>query len=161
MKKLSSLFLLFLGVLTLNQSCQSKTNSYLNNKTQVEPDQACIDHVLLVDSQLGKIRNEMCEKLSLSFTIDYYTQKLESLPFEDCPITFKEAFLNHIEAWKKAKSVTDDYPKLRGEMHVLFDKIYLTPDSTTFKKLVDDIWSTWSEVENTSKVSVKTEDINP
>ena len=53
----------------------------------------------------------------------------------------------HMNAWINITEVTDNYPDLRGEMHDIFDIIENGPDSTAFKFLLTEIWTTWEQVE--------------
>ncbi|TRO66839.1 hypothetical protein [Christiangramia sabulilitoris] len=108
----------------------------------------CEEKVIQTDEKLGKIRNHSSEKISLSETIDNYTESLNSLNFDHCTENFTMAFRDHIDAWKNIKKITDKYPDLRGEMHQLFDEIQNGKDSTEFKELSKKIWDTWSKVEN-------------
>ncbi len=118
-----------------------------NHKKEVKNSKKCIEYVMHIDDSLGTLRNHNSEKLTLSKTIDLYTNSLEDLSFSNCPPTFSSAFKSHITAWKNMKEVTDKYPSLRGEMHDLFDQIKTSNDSLLFEKRLTAIFSTWEEVE--------------
>lgn len=120
-------------------------NSKKANITINETD--CIESVLAKDSELGKTRNHECETITLHKTIENYTKAMQNLNFEGCPETFSTAFEGHISAWDSMGEFTKAYSDLRGEMHVLFDSIEKTKDSTQFKSFLKDIWDTWAEVE--------------
>ena len=120
----------------------------VSSNSDQKSSKVCVESIIKKDSELGKVRNHACEKLSLSETIIEYTTALKQLDFSACEKEFEVAFSSHINAWENAVSITDKYPMLRGEMHDLFDKIELTSDSTEFKSLVASIWSTWGEVES-------------
>jgi len=111
----------------------------------------CINLVFEKDSILGAIRNHASEKISLSETINNYTNDLKSLDFNNCPEEFKSSFQNHIEAWLDIRKVTDKYPSLRGELHAIFADLEKSSDSTEFNILVKQIWATWEKVEESSK----------
>lgn len=125
-------------------TCGSTKNKELNmNQSPKE----CIENIIEQDSELGNMRNHACEKQSLSATIDDYVASLDKLNYNNCPSEFTLAFEEHIEAWVNATEITDLYPDLRGEMHDVFAIIESGPDSTEFKYLVAEIWSTWEQVE--------------
>ena len=132
-----------------------------NKKTAPNLNEAdCVSYILERDSELGKTRNHECETLTLHKTIDNYTEAMEHLNFEGCPEKFKSAFKDHISAWDAMGEFTKRHSGLRGEMHVLFDSIEKTQDSSKFKLLLKTIWDTWADVEaaqsnrtNTSKVA--------
>ena len=111
----------------------------------------CITNVFAQDDKLGKIRNHACEKISLSETIDNYVAGLEAVDFSNCPTAFHQAFVNHMDAWKKMSVVTSKYGDMRGEMHDLFDSIEKNKEDEEFPKRLKAIWDTWSIVETTSK----------
>lgn len=112
----------------------------------------CIDRVIQIDDSLGKLRNHACEKISLSETIDNYTKGLESINYKNCPGSFISAFEDHKEAWLNIKSVTNNYPELRGEMHDLFRQLETGKDSLAFKQFQKAIWDTWTEIEKTGNL---------
>ena len=107
----------------------------------------CINHVIAVDDSLGKIRNRECENLSLSRTILNYTKAMQQIETKDCPPAFSKAYSSHRDAWNAMLPITDNYPDLRGEMHVLFKQLEQSKDSVAFKKFQSAIWTTWAEVE--------------
>ncbi len=47
--------------------------------------------------------------------------------------------------------LAETHPELRGEMHVLFDKLEKCADAETFKPLLKAIWDTWAEIETAMK----------
>ena len=134
------LWILFLVVLLLSALFLIKAKT----STSLE----CQKKVLEKDSALGKIRNHQCEEISLSETIRNYVGALKELNFEECPTAFKQSFQLHMDAWTAMTEVTDEYSKLRGEMHDLFDLIKLEDSTGQFTKRLDAIWATWAEVEN-------------
>ena len=111
----------------------------------------CIESILQKDSELGKIRNHSSELLSLSETIDDYTNNIKSLDFKNCPDKFSIAFHEHIQAWLDLKNVSDKYPELRGELHVIFTELGKKKDSLEFKLLEARIFDTWKIVEKITK----------
>ena len=84
----------------------------------------------------------MCEKVSLSETIQVYVDSLSTLDFSSCPEKFASSFQEHIDAWKAMIAVTDNFPDLRGEMHDIFDEIEKSENPGEFKTRLDKIWST-------------------
>ncbi|MDC8004810.1 hypothetical protein POV27_12165 [Aureisphaera galaxeae] len=150
------LTLLFTFAFITLLSCKSD-----KGKTPVEEVVAspadCIERILAEDSEYGKERNHACETISLSETIAQYTKQLRGMDFSDCPAAFSKAFDGHITAWDSIAPLTHKYPDLRGEMHVLFDSIEKTADSTEFKRLLGAIWSTWGDIEAVQKEYVTDE----
>jgi len=148
MKYLSILILIFLTL-----ACNNVGKK--NGKTKLESvyikTAECIESILQRDSELGKIRNHSSEQLSLSETIDDYTNSLKSLDYKNCPDKFTIAFHNHIEAWLDVKKVSDKYPELRGELHVIFAELEKKKDSLEFKLLETRISDTWNIVEEITK----------
>lgn len=115
------------------------------NKAMAQAD--CINRAIAVDDSIGKIRNRECETLPLSQTIINYTNAMQHIGTKDCPEAFSKAYSSHKEAWNAMLPVTDKYPNLRGEMHVLFKQLEQSKDSVVFKKLQAAIWTTWDDVE--------------
>ena len=111
---------------------------------------ACIEHIIAMDDSLGRKRNHDCEKVALSSSIQLYLDALNNLEDGSCPDNFNSAFSKHKDAWNNILVVTDNYPDIRGEMHVLFDEIAAGSDSILFDSLLKEIWNTWTEVENAS-----------
>lgn len=132
---------LFLFVISFLASCTAVT------KDNALPQTDCIYRVMAVDDSLGKIRNRECETLPLSQTIVNYTKAMQQIETKDCPDAFLKAYSSHKEAWNAMLPITDNYPKLRGEMHVLFKQLEQSPDSVAFKKQQAAIWTTWAAVE--------------
>ena len=132
-----------------------------NSSKKIEAElsaQECIESVIALDDSLGSVRNYATVNQSLSLTIDEYVNALKDIDFSNCPTDFTKAFDSHIEAWKNAKIITDKYLNIRGEMHDLFTIIENDQDSTEFKQLVAEIWSTWGDVENSIKLNKKDKD---
>ncbi|MGX7667913.1 hypothetical protein [Flavobacterium pedocola] len=111
----------------------------------------CIAQVLSIDDSIGKVRNRECQKISLSQTISHYTKGMESFKTKNCPKDFAAVYRAHTEAWNAMLEITDKYPSMRGEMHVLFKQLEQSTDAVRFKILLADIWSTWGELEKASK----------
>jgi hypothetical protein len=131
----------------LGTSCQSSGNEASTPAAAITNGNACTDRILEQDGALGKIRNYACERAPMSEVITNYSDGLEALGFSACPEGFTRSFAAHVEAWRTTTVVTDQYPKLRGEMHDVFAIIEAGKDSTAFKALVADIWATWAQVE--------------
>jgi len=137
------LFLLCIGLIGLG--CATKrASSKISEKS-------CIDNVIAKDSALGSIRNHNCETKSLSETIKIYTSEIDKIDFKDCPENFRLAFNDHKNAWTAMLEVTDKHSDLRGEMHDLFKVIEQGEDRLRFKELLDAVWATWGDVENSMK----------
>lgn len=130
---------LFFGFVLLI-SCKNKKNKFKESKN-------CVEVIMQKDNSLGTIRNHDSKNISLSTTIDKYTNSVKNLNFKNCPTNFKNAFLGHLSAWEDIKQVTDNHPQLRGEMHALFDSIKTTNDSLAFTIKLKVIFDTWKEVE--------------
>ena len=114
-------------------------------------EKACIERVLALDDSLGTVRNEAPKEISISESIKQYTAALKGLNFEGCPPKFANAFKDHRQAWEEILIVTDKYPKMRGELHEVFDSISVSKDSVEFKTRLDKIWATWEMVDDQSK----------
>ena len=139
--KVFNIILIF-TFLTLPLACSNSSHKEIANSSD-----NCVKTIIAIDDSLGKIRNHQCEEISLSETIKNYTASLRSLDYSQCPQSFSNAFMSHIDAWNNVIEVTDKYSDLRGEMHELFDQIKQTSDSTQFKSLVAEIWNTWADIE--------------
>lgn len=144
-------FILFLTVLLSCKNTEGNGNE-TKIKSVVDLKKAeCIESTLKRDSEFGKIRNHSSEQVSLSETIDNYTDSIKSLDYRNCPDKFKIAFHKHIEAWMNIKRVSDKYPELRGELHVIFSDLEKNKDSLEFKSLKAKIFDTWKIVEDVTK----------
>lgn len=106
-----------------------------------------MQRLIAIDDSLGKIRNRQCMELSLSETIQKYAEAMKTIETQHCPNELVVAYRSHREAWEAMLEVTDNYPNLRGEMHVLFKELEQSNDQVLFKKRLDAIWSTWADVE--------------
>lgn len=137
-----------LGILLF--SCQQPTHP-VQKTTHSQSSKDCMTRVIALDDSLGKARNHACEKISLSETIRQYADGLEKISYKDCPRDFKTGFRKHREAWLALIPITDQYPDLRGEMHVLFKQIESGKHAAQFKPLVKSVWDTWAEVEAAMK----------
>jgi len=111
----------------------------------------CVKSVIALDDSLGKVRNHACETLSLAQTIQNYANGLQRIDFRNCPPGFTAAFAKHRQAWLDMIPLAETHPELRGEMHVLFDKLEKGADAETFKPLLKAIWDTWAEIETAMK----------
>ncbi|MEL6925217.1 MAG: hypothetical protein AAFO94_14310 [Bacteroidota bacterium] len=118
-----------------------------NARTTQQYSTSCIQKIISKDTALGKTRNHACEDTTLSFAIQEYVTGIRQLDFQQCPEAFTAAFAKHADAWMAALSVVDQYPNLRGEMHVLFDHLENGKDSIAFRPVVAKIWDTWAIVE--------------
>ncbi len=107
----------------------------------------CMKKIIAMDDSLGTIRNHACETVSLAETIRNYAASLQKLDFSSCPPSFATAFEKHRQAWLAMIPLAEKYPKLRGEMHDLFDQLKAGEDAAVFGPLLDAIWATWAEVE--------------
>lgn len=113
---------------------------------------SCMDRIIALDDSLGRLRNHSCEQGSLSESISHYANGLEALDYSGCPEAFVTAFHNHIQAWRAIQPFTASYSDLRGEMHDLFDELAHSPDSLAFQSHLEQIWSTWAEIEKAMQV---------
>lgn len=136
-----SLFLLF--------SCDNKEQK----KTAIaqDPAQICMQQVISMDESLGGIRTRASENISLSASINQYIESTNIINLEDCPKDFREAFEKHQQAWLNTLVITDKYPSLRGQMHILFEQIAQGEDAEALAPLVKNIGDTWVAVEQTIK----------
>lgn len=107
------------------------------------------DRLFREDSELGKIRNHACEKVSLSQAVKQYTSAIKEIDFDGCPNGLKSAFEKHIQAWEDAIPFFEKHSKLRGEMHDLFEKIrsFGGQEKQNLEGIEKAIWGTWGEVE--------------
>jgi hypothetical protein len=138
LKKFTIVF--FIGLLF---SCSATKEQGFATKRELR----CIDRVIEADSNIGRIRNKQCETLTLSQTIFNYTQAMQEVSTQNCPDGFAKAYESHRQAWLSMIPVTDKYPTMRGEMHVLFRQLEQSEDAVVFKKRLAEIWATWAEVE--------------
>ena len=128
-------------------SCTPK-NRIVNKSEKVD----CINYILSEDEKYGKIRNHACESKAVSKVIEEYILALESLDYDLCPKEFTRAFQAHINAWKNIIPVVSNYDDQRAEMHDLFDFVEKGPHTNEFKIYLELIWSTWTDVEQESKL---------
>ena len=142
--------IVILLVLSCNNAGNKSSKTKLESVTDIEKT-GCMESILKRDSVLGEIRNHASEQISLSETIDNYTNSLKSLDYSDCPDKFTIAFHEHIEAWLAVKKVSDKYPELRGELHVIFSELEKKKDSLEFKSFETKIFDTWKVVEKITK----------
>lgn len=136
--RLFSVFLL----LVLWYACSARKNDFFTAK-----ESHCIRRVIKADQKLGLVRNKQSLTLSLSQTIADYTDGMKTISAKNCPSTFAKAYDSHRQAWLEMLPITDKYPKMRGEMHVLFRQLEQSEDADDFKKKLSKIWATWAEVE--------------
>lgn len=146
-------FFLIVILAWLQWSCKEKASpqNKMENAIVEETASSCIERILAKDDSLGKLRNDLTEDLSLTESINDYTDNLKTLNYSNCPPAFTSAFNDHINSWLEIRAVTDNYSSLRGEMHTLFETIEAGKDSLRFKSLTGEIWSTWEEVEKISR----------
>ncbi|MFN0216717.1 MAG: hypothetical protein ACKVT2_20865 [Saprospiraceae bacterium] len=102
----------------------------------------CMDRIIALDDSLGRLRNHACEKVSISQSIQDYTDGLAKIDFQYCPKIFAAGFEKHRMAWLALLPVTNKYLELRGEMHVVFKQIEAGTDGDQFKLLVKTVWDT-------------------
>ncbi|GEM_PF-2537847 len=107
----------------------------------------CMAEAILLDDSLGAVRNHACKSMSLSATIRQYADNIARIGQMGCPPAFAAGFEKHREAWLALLPVTDQYPDLRGEMHVLFKQLESGRHAESFKPLVKTVWDTWAEIE--------------
>jgi len=122
-------------------------NSSSETEKNDQTEKICMDNVIKQDSILAIVRNEATRSKSLSQTINEYTSGLDTVNLSSCPLEFTKAIKKHIKAWRALLTVTNKYADLRGEMHVLFEQIKRSADSSIFNEKEKLIWSTWEEVE--------------
>ena len=146
--KILCVICLFILLAACNKSKSSGTNN-LDQKSQAEEN--CINKIIAIDDSLGKIRNDACNRISLSSTITQYVKSLKEKNYKDCPASFTTAFHNHLQTWSNILEITDHYPDLRGEMHAIFSTLEKSEHSDRFKILLNEIWETWSLVEEEMK----------
>ena len=112
----------------------------MSNETNIQVDEKnCIEKVILLDDSLGSVRNHVCEKISLTETIEQYISGIDIYDYTNCSESFRTAFKKHIFAWTEMKYITDKHPELRGEMHELFKILEASNESVAFKILLDGI----------------------
>lgn len=130
-------------------------NSEVNNTSEVpvmtDLAMTCIQQVVTMDQSLGSIRTRASENISLSASINQYIESTNVINMKDCPEDFKVAFKKHQEAWLNTLVITDKYPELRGQMHILFEQISQGEDGAALAPLVKAIGDTWVAVEQTIK----------
>lgn len=143
MKRLTSFLILLIAALGCSDSSRKNISADAKNE--------CIAGIMAVDDSLGKIRNHACERISMSQTITQYADAMEKFDFRNCPVEYAIAYEKHRKAWIDILAVTDKYPDLRGEMHVLFKQLEQSKDSDEFKPLLKSVWDTWAEVETAMK----------
>ena len=143
-------FILILLVISCNNAEKKDNETKLESVTDIKKAE-CMESILKRDSELGKIRNHSSIQISLSETIHNYTNSIKSLDYSNCPDKFTIAFHEHIKAWLDVKKVSDKYPELRGELHVIFSELEKKKDSIEFKLLQARISDTWKIVEEITK----------
>ncbi|GJM34220.1 MAG: hypothetical protein DHS20C18_32210 [Saprospiraceae bacterium] len=144
--------MLIMGTLLIFSCRPSKQISHNITGSQKQiNERECINQVIALDDSLGKVRNYACETISLSETIQHYVDGMHQLNYRHCSKAFSTAFKKHRDTWVAMLAVTDHYPDLRGEMHVLFDQLETSDHADEFKSLLQTIWDTWAEVEAAMK----------
>jgi len=114
--------------------------------------QSPIASFLKEDQRLGGIRNHDPETMPLHRAIERYVAALRDLD-HDVPDAFMQAFEAHLQAWERMADYTRDHSEMRGEIHDLFDQLEQAsnPSADRFKRLLEEIWSTWRQVEAVAK----------
>ena len=111
----------------------------------------CMTEAIALDDSLGRVRNHACETVSLSQSIRQYANAISAIDFFGCPEALSAGFKKHAAAWLALLPVTDQYPNLRGEMHVLFKQLESGRHAEQFKPLLKAVWDTWGEIEEAMK----------
>ncbi|MEO1258636.1 MAG: hypothetical protein AAFZ15_07555 [Bacteroidota bacterium] len=142
---LNSILLLALLFLSCQSNTEKAATALPNDSAETEL--TCMQSVLKKDGKWGSARNHMCEKISLSETIQVYVDSLTQLNYSGCPEKFATAFRAHIKSWREMIPVTDAFPGLRGEMHDVFKEIENSDNASEFKNKLNRVWDTWYVVE--------------
>lgn len=119
--------------------------------TVPDPDPAAvaIQSVLAADEVAGARRNEASRHRPLHRVVADYVADLQALDTARCPADFTAALADHREAWRASEEFFARYDGLRGEMHVLFERIRAMGegDRRGLEEVEEAIWGTWDEVE--------------
>lgn len=108
-----------------------------------------IAHVIAVDEAAGAARNQGTLTQAAASVVRAYADALREIDLEQTPPDFRAAWIAHIEAWEAMLPYLQQHDALRGEMHELFDRLLSesNPSAADFKRLHDEVWSTWADVE--------------
>ena len=115
-----------------------------------------IRHIFALDAQRGRERNEDPRRMTVSRASLRYAQSLEEIDYSKAPSDFRDAFLAHAAAWGNFGKTLKGYPHLdthRLEMHDAIDRIKASDAvaAAAIQQALDEVWSTWSTVEETAK----------
>jgi hypothetical protein len=143
---------IFIAVIYLI-ACTARTE-----ESDAAHERECIEVILATDDSLGQLRNNASKTMPLSTVIRGYVHDLKQLETHGCPDDFVVAVDAHRAAWIGMLDITDKYPDLRGEMHVLFDSIAAGRDSTGYKIRLQAVWDTWEVVLEEARLLIPGED---
>lgn len=111
-----------------------------------------IRRVLQGDEAAAEQRNRGTETRPMHEVVREYVQAMDDFDYAGTPGDFCEAMREHRDAWAHLIPRVIREPDLRGEMHDVLDQ--LTADDAAlrevYQRLLDDIWTTWAEVERTA-----------
>lgn len=129
-----------------------------NSHTQTDraTEKAAIERVLECDNGLGRIRNQAARSMGLSQASHVYARALRKMDYAGSPANFRDAFLEHANAWEDVADEIKRHPEfdaLRNEMHAAFDDIKgrKTLAARRVQKKLDEVWATWRVVERIAK----------
>lgn len=105
-----------------------------------------IRHVLDVDRVIARQRDLSTDTVSLATAVATYVRGIDAIDFTGCPPEFVAAFRRHRDAWESAIPYLETHAELRGEMHVLFDRLR-AEEPVALAAVLRPIMSTWDEVE--------------
>jgi len=111
-----------------------------------------IRRVLQADETAAEQRNDGTETRPVHEVVREYVLAMDGFEYGGTPGDFSEAMREHRDAWARLIPRVIRQPDLRGEMHEVLDE--LTAEGAAlrevYQRIIDDIWTTWSEVERTA-----------
>jgi hypothetical protein len=116
----------------------------------------CIDSVIKQDSLLRHKRNLRCKEVAPSQAIREYAAGIDQINFTQCPALFATAFQQYKKAWLGMARVTDQYSKLRGELHEVLQEVANSKNAVEFRQQLQVLIDTWAEVEKAVQLKNRT-----
>jgi len=150
---------LWIGFLTigLNAGCQEKSEGDVQTAPETpKSEAAAIRHVFQRDESLAQTRNEAAKTVGVGEAARIYATSLEELDYDGTPSEFQSAYRKHADAWMEVAEHVEETPELnaaRGEMHAVFEELLASdgPEIDELRKRMDEMWSTWREVETVAR----------
>lgn len=131
------------GVMLLG-ACSSATRS-----EPALPTAEAVRAALDADAEAAEARNRRTRSAPAHVAVAEYVAALDAIDLSDAPPDFAGALRAHGDAWAALIEPLRLRADERGEMHDLFDRLTSPADPMheRFGLLIDDVWATWTPVE--------------